>query len=198
MPELSPEQVQALTRYMFIDDTTLQADCTLVLGMTLVHRPVARAAQLHERGQAGLIVFSGGPNPRLHTTEALAMHGHWCGLGHSDRQVRLETRSTHTRENMTETRDLLEREGLLKGIRRMNLVTISYHMRRAVETFRDVFGDHIALGTASYPSVHCPPQGWAHDPQGRALVLAEFEKIRQYLPHRLRDAPALDLASPPR
>jgi hypothetical protein len=185
MIELPSAVVTALTGYMFLPDTELHADCTIVLGMTLFHRPVSRVVELHDRGMTGVIVFSGGYNHRLQSLEADQMLALWRRLGRPDAAVEIEAESTNTRENMVGVKNLLEQRGLLPEIRSINIVTISYHMRRALETFRDIFGEALAVGTASYPSQYCPPQGWADDIRGRDLVLAEYGKIHRYLPHRL-------------
>lgn len=185
MIELSAATVVALTSYMFVPDAEIHADCTIVLGMTLFHRPVSRVMELHDRGMTGVIVFTGGYNHRLESPEADQMLALWKRLGRSDAAVEIETESTNTRENMMGVKSLLEHRGLLPGIRSVNIVTISYHMRRALETFHDVFGETLTVGTASYPSQYCPPQGWAGNALGRDLVLTEYGKIRSYLPHRL-------------
>lgn len=185
MSELSAASVAALTDYMFIPDSVLRADCTIVLGMTLFHRPVARAIELQAQGLAGRVIFSGGYNPRLQSCEAHEMQKAWRRLGQTDDVLDIEAFSTNTRENMTHVKSLLENKGWLTDTHTVNLIAISYHMRRAVETFHDVFGQALTLGTASYPSQHCPPQGWADQQKGRDLVVSEFLKIQKYLPHRL-------------
>lgn len=183
--EPSATAVAALTNFMFLPDKAIRADCTFVLGMTLFHRPVARAVELHDQNLAGRIIFSGGYNPRLQAQEADEMRALWCQLGRPEAVVQVERESTNTRENMEGIKSLLERQGLMTEIHSVNLVAISYHMRRALETFRDVFGDAWTVGTASYPSQYCSPHGWAQNARGRELVLSEFVKIRQHLPHRL-------------
>jgi hypothetical protein len=185
MTGLSASSVSALTDFMFVPDKVLRADCTIVLGMTLFHRPVARALQLQAQGLAGRVIFSGGYNPRLESFEAIEMQKEWHRLGQDMDLVQIETTSTNTRENMSHVKFLLEDKGWLTGTRTVNLIAISYHMRRALETFHDVFGNDLNLGTASYPSQHCPPLGWDRHPKGRDLVVDEFLKIYQYLPHRL-------------
>lgn len=171
-------------QYMFLPDEPVDADLTIVLGMSLVHRPVARAIQLHAEQRAGMLIFSGGYNVKIGACEADQMLELWSAKGQPTEHVLLERTASNTMENMRAVKRVLMQANLLRSDMRVNLVTIAYHMRRALETFREVFGTEICVGTANYPSEYCPPDGWAQNDRGRALVLGEFEKIRRYLPAR--------------
>lgn len=174
--------IEMITNYMFVPDSTLKADATIVLGMTLWHRPVIKAIEVHLKDLAGTLIFSGGLNQKLGEIEAFKMLALWMELGHSPAHVLIETQSINTYENMTYSKALLEKNGLYTDQMRINIVAINYHMRRAVETFRAVFGNHIPLGIVNYPSIHCHPESWFDNREGKELILTEIAKINRYLP----------------
>lgn len=174
--------IEQITDYMFVPDDIIQADATLVLGMTLWHRPLMKAVELHHENIAGTLIFSGGLNPKLGEVEASKMMQRWIEMGLSPERVLLDHQSVNTRENMLHSKQLLEEHGLFAEDMRLNIIAISYHMRRVVETCRSVFGDQIRVGIVNYPSVHCHRESWFDDLNGKKLILAELEKIFRYLP----------------
>ena len=182
MSGLNEIQIRALTDYMFVPDKILKADATLVLGTSLWERPLLRALKLYEQDVAGILVFSGGFNPKIGGAEALAMQARWVSLGLPAERVLLDSASTNTRENMINSKELLATNGLLFSGMKINIVSINYHMRRAIETFKDVFGDEFLVGVANYPSKYCDRASWFQNEHGQKLILAEALKIRRYLP----------------
>ncbi len=184
MPLLDSPSIAGITDYMFVPDDVLDADATIVLGMTLWERPLQKAMELQRDGQAGTLVFSGGYNPKIGDYEALKMRDYWIRGGFPGNKPLVDPRSTNTRENMENSRKLLAERGILRHGARINIISINYHMRRAVETFRDVFGTDVNLGVANYMSKYCHPLGWFDDVQGRELLLGEVQKIRRYFPDR--------------
>ncbi len=183
--------IQHISGYMFVPDDVLEADATIVLGMTLWERPLQKAMELHQSGKAGALVFSGGHNPRIGGCEALQMRDRWIRQGYPENQLLIDSSATNTRENMAHSRSLLAQRGMLRHGARINIIAISYHMRRAVETFRDVFGADVTAGIVNYPSKYCDPVRWFENSRGRELVLGEAMKIRKYFPDL---APRLDEA----
>lgn len=175
--------LQCLTDYMFVPDAIVRADATIVLGMTLWQRPLAMALALHEQDLAGTLVFSGGSNPKLALAESLHMVERWVALKKSSEKVLVDSLSSNTRENMIHSKRLLETSGLYDEDMRINIIAINYHMRRAVETFRAVFGTRISLGVVNYQSIYCHPENWYRNPQGKRLICTEVRKIMRYLPN---------------
>ncbi len=184
MLRLDPESISAITEYMFVPDDVLDADATIVLGMTLWHRPLQKATELHRAGVAGTLVLSGGYNPKISAVEALEMRKLWVERGYPEQRLLIDAHAGNTRENMENSRSLLLKHGMLRSGMRINIISINYHMRRAVETFREVFGPGVHLGIANYPSMHCDPLAWFANGQGRDLVIGEALKIRKYFPDR--------------
>jgi uncharacterized SAM-binding protein YcdF (DUF218 family) len=182
---LSPESIDEITNFMFVPEEPLQANATIVFGMSLWRRPVEKAVSLYREGRAGRLVLTGGHNPSIGAVEAIEM---WCKareLGVPDSDLLVESQATNTRENIANAHALLRASGQSSQALCINLVTINYHVRRTLLTFDDVCGAGHRLGVASYPSRHCPRDAWFRTEQGRKNVLGELAKIATYLPDRV-------------
>lgn len=179
----SPAFVQALTAYMFVDDCPINADYTLVLGMSLWERPVRQAIQLHRANLAGRLIFSGGFNEKIGQPEAIAMLNTWAAHGLTMEGVCIDDKASNTYENMANFKQILALENKLRPGLKINLVAINYHMRRVVETFDHVFEGDYELGICSYPSIYCGKDSWHLNPNGRNLIVNEAMKILRHLPN---------------
>jgi vancomycin permeability regulator SanA len=177
--------IEQLSNYMFLEDCPIEADVTIVLGQTIWQRPLEKATEVYKDGLCNTFVLTGGFNHKLNDVEALCMAKEWKRLGYADKTKYLvESRSSNTMENMVYSRDILESQGLLDSIKRVNLITINFHMRRAVESFKYVFSDDsIYLGIINYPSIYCDPKAWHQNELGYELVTSEFKKISKYIDH---------------
>lgn len=178
----SPAFVQALTAYMFVDDRPINADYTLVLGMSLWERPLRKAIQLHRANLAGRVVFSGGFNEKIGQPEAIAMLNSWATQGLTLEGVCIDAKATNTYENIANFKQILALENKLRPGLKINLVAINYHMQRVVETFHHVFEGDYELGICSYPSIYCAKDSWHLNPNGRNLIVNEARKILRHLP----------------
>lgn len=181
MMYLSEERIKQITEYMFVPDNPIKADATIVLGQTLWQRPFQKALELYRAGLSGKLVFTGGYNAKVGSYEALEMKKAWTQLGFPPEDVLLDAEATNTMENMVNARALMHEAGLLHNPLKINLVSISYHMRRALETLRCVFDNTpMELGIANYTSKLCVMETWFLNPQGSKLILEELEKIKKY------------------
>jgi len=174
--------VREITDYMFVPDSPIKADVTIVLGQTLWERPLNKAVELYKSGLSGYLIFTGGFNPKLGAEEAICMSNGWVQMGYPKTDLLIDQVANNTMENMVNSRAILESRGFLDKTARINIVTINFHMRRSIETFNHVFFDKTChLGIVNYPSIYCHPQTWHADKKGRTLVMTEFRKIHQYL-----------------
>lgn len=181
MNTLNADQISALTDSMFVPDRVLPADVTIVLGQTLWQRPLQKAVALYQAGQTGTVIFTGGYNTRLGAAEALNMQSAWVEMGYPLNDVLVDAAASNTLENMINAKTLLESAGLYRQDLCVNLVSINYHMRRALETLKRVWGHEVRVGIANYPSKYCHPLHWFENDTGRQLILTEAEKIKKYL-----------------
>jgi uncharacterized SAM-binding protein YcdF (DUF218 family) len=172
--------VAAIGAFLFIRERPLRADATIVLGMTLWHRPVERAAALHRDGRSGLLVFTGGWNAAAGVVEAQAMAHAALDRGIPPAEILVEPEATNTDRNFRHVAALLRTAGMLTPGVRLNVVAIAYHLRRAMLTARAVFPPDATLGTVAYPSVHFGAGDWHRSAHGRRVVLGEIERIGRY------------------
>jgi uncharacterized SAM-binding protein YcdF (DUF218 family) len=175
--------IAEISNYMFLEDCPIEADVTIVLGQTIWQRPLGKAVEVYMQGLCNTYIFTGGFNQKLNDVEALCMAKEWKRLGYADKATYLvESSSSNTMENMIHSREVLESQGLLESTKKVNLITINFHMRRAVETFKHVFANEsIDLGIINYPSIYCDPKSWHQNEKGYELVISEFNKIVTYL-----------------
>lgn len=183
---LDEEQIKQITAYMFLPDSPVKADATIVLGQTLWQRPFQKAIEIYKAGMSGKLVFTGGYNPKLGGCEALEMKNAWEKLGYPLDDLLIDSEATNTRENMVNAKHLLQVAGLYKAGMAINLISINYHMRRAVQTLRQVFDrSEIQLGVVNYPSKYCEPHTWRQNAEGVRLIQLEMAKINAYGLNRL-------------
>jgi len=184
---ITPDVHKALSDLLFLPDREINADATLILGMTLWQRPLRRALELYRTGAAGRLIFSGGYNAKIGRPEAVVMSEEAlrCGIKADDMLV--ESRSSNTHENLTYCRDMLLENGS-SGPCRVNIVAIGYHMCRAVLTAQAILPAGSIIGTASYPSIHYSFENWHMSERGRNDVLTEFGKIAAYFPDHIPPA----------
>ena len=177
-----PEKLKRISAYMFLPDSPVSAVATIVLGQTLWQRPYEKAIQVYQSGIAGKIIFTGGFNQKLGKIEAHEMRQEWEKSGHAIHDVLVDEHASNTWENMRNVREILKKEQLLKPYISINIITINYHMRRALETLNKVFAEEKPMiGIINYPSIHCAPTRWHTHQKGRDLVMKEVFKLRSYL-----------------
>lgn len=181
MRRLDEDRIKQITEYMFLPDSPLKADATIVLGQTLWQRPLKKAIELYQAGLTDKLIFTGGYNPKLGSCEAREMQKTWAKTGYPSNALLIDSEATNTRENMVNAKQLLQESGLCKAGMAINLISINYHMRRAVQTLRQVFdGSEIQLGIVNYPSKYCEPHTWHQHVEGVRLIQTEMAKIKQY------------------
>lgn len=169
---------------MFPPNRPLKADFTIVLGQTLWARPLKKVVELYKSGLSGCIIFTGGFNEKLGTSEAICMADGWMQLGYPETDLIIDQFAKNTMENMINAKAIFESKAFFNTTPKINIVTINFHMRRALETFKYVFADRTYdIGIVSYPSIYCDPRTWHLNKKGRMLVMTELQKIHQYLPN---------------
>lgn len=172
---------QFVDDYMFIEDCEVAADFTIVLGITLWHRPLMRALELYERGLSGTLILSGGHNAKLSASEASQMYNHAVSMGVDRAKMLCEVNSTNTRENFENSFRLISKATAGKRLA-INVVAINYHMRRALLTAQNVLPKNTRIGAASYPSIYFSRNDWSQSERGIRDVMCELEKIGRYFP----------------
>ncbi|RFC31653.1 MAG: DUF218 domain-containing protein [Candidatus Nitrotoga sp. SPKER] len=177
-----PSQRDTLTQFIFVPDNVLQADATIVLGMSLWERPLARAIELYRQGLAGKLVLCGGYNLKIDAIEALQMYRKAKSIGIPNSDMLVDPDSSNTAENFSTAALLLQANNIEITRSVVNIVSIHFHSRRALLTAQQVFGKDIQFGIATYPSVHYTSKTWYETETGHRNVCDEIEKITRYFP----------------
>jgi len=169
-----------VSKYIFVPDNFLDADVAVVLGMSDWRRPVMRAVELHREGRAKRLLFTGGYNSKIKATEAIEMAALARASGVPGANILVEPGAAHTDQNMSFSRELLDANIDLAELRSILLVTIHYHVRRAIIAARRHFPRSIEIGWVSYPSRHYSSSDWRSSHHGRENVASEVSKIEKY------------------
>jgi uncharacterized SAM-binding protein YcdF (DUF218 family) len=158
--------VRWLGRPLEVDGGLAVADAVVVLGAPLrrdgslsdvLEERVAAGVELWRRGVAPLIVMTGGHGPGVAamTTEAEAMAARARQLGVPAGSLLLEVESENTSRNAELTARLL----LVRGARRVVIVSQPFHLRRAVLWFRRCGLDATGYVIANSLQVTQPARG---------------------------------------
>ena len=166
--------------YIFVPDNFLDADVAIVLGMNDWRRPVMRAVELYHERHVRRLLFTGGYNWKIKATEATEMAALARASRVPEANILVETRAVHTDQNMTFSRELLDASIGLAELRSILLVTIHYHIRRAIIAARRHFPSSIEIGWVCYPSRHYSSSNWRNSRHGREHVRSEVDKIEKY------------------
>lgn len=175
-------QMDVLTQFIFVPDDVLKADATIVLGMSLWERPLARAIDLYRQELAGRLILCGGYNLKIDAIEALKMYRKAKSIGIPDSDILVDPDSSNTAENFSNAAFLLQANNIEITRSVVNIVSIHFHSRRALLTAQKVFGKGVQFGIATYPSVHYMSKTWYETEAGRRNVFDEIEKITRYFP----------------
>ena len=166
--------------YIFVPDNFLDADVAIVLGMSDFRRPVTRAVELYDEGHVRRLLFTGGYNLKIKATEAIEMAALARASRIPERNILVEPRAVHTDQNMRFSKELLAASVGLAELRSILLVTIHYHIRRAIIAARRHFPSSVEIGWVCYPSRHYSSSNWRNSSHGREHVRSEVRKIEKY------------------
>lgn len=180
--------VTRVGKYIFVPDNFLDADVAIVLGMSDWRRPVTRGVGLYREGKAKRLLFTGGYNSKINATEAIEMATLARASGVPMADILVEPRAAHTDQNISFARDLLEANIGLPKLRSIVLVTIHYHIRRAIIAARRHFPRSIEIGWVCYASRHYSSSDWRQSHLGRENVASELAKIEKYYAVSIFDA----------
>jgi len=167
-------------RCFFLEDALIHADVAIILGMKQWWRPARMGIELYRAGLVGTLLFTGGNNASIDACEAEEMAALARRAQVPDTAILVEPRAAHTEENFLLSKSVLEERVGMDNLRSVMLVTIQYHLRRAILAARRHLPSSVALGWACYPSVHYTSSTWQSSARGWADVASEIEKIREY------------------
>ena len=138
--------VTRITKYIFVPDNSRDADVAIILGTSDWRQPVTRGIGLYREGKVKTLLFTGGFNSKIKATEAIEMAALARAAGIPRADILVEPRAAHTDQNMSFSRELLEASIGANALRSILLVTIHYHIRRAIIAARRHFPCSIEIG----------------------------------------------------
>lgn len=161
-------------RLLDVEDPLEPADAALVMtGDPGFERTVA-AARLVREGRARLLVLTGGePWPG---DSAASLRDRALREGVPSESIRLEDRSTDTRESLVNVAPILRQE----RVKTLILVTSPYHQRRAFLAARQTFPGLRIINRPVRTRPWPPIRSWWRDATTRRLVFQEYAKLVYY------------------
>ncbi|QHE60546.1 YdcF family protein [Rossellomorea vietnamensis] len=166
-----------------IQDDQQHGDCIFVAGSSkAVKYRLPKAVELYKQGRADKILFSGGVKwPENEYTEALQLKKEAISLGVSEKDILTEDISLHTLENVLASLLVLDREFHLHNIRRLLVVTTSYHMRRLHLTLKTYMPNWVSFTLCPVGDDNTNEDNWFRSETGVKRVKEETEKLIRYV-----------------
>ena len=179
-----------ITRVLFGDGPAGggNGDCIFVFGGRGSQR-VVKAVELYQAERAPLILFSGGTRRgKYRPAQAIQMRKHAAALGVPEDAMEAECESNDTTENVKLSLPVLDGKLGLPNVRRLLVVSIPWHRRRGLLTWRTHAPDWIeyAWCPAAYPDHQ--PDNWWQTPEVERYVMGELRTLVTYVRKgKLRD-----------
>ena len=178
--DLTPEIVDRLL-FQGLGDTGEAADCIMVLGSAKAAKyRVPIAVEIFRAGRAKKILLCGGTLrdfPEGKCSEAEHMCRAVLESGVAAEDVITETSSQNTVENILFALVELQRTFWLNRVRRVLLVTTTYHMRRSLAIARYLFPPHIEVLPCPADDTNTKRDNWMNTPEGTARARGEAMNI---------------------
>jgi vancomycin permeability regulator SanA len=173
------------TKLLFsdIEDDNENGDCIFVVGSSkAIQYRLPKAVELYKQGRANKILFSGGVKWNgSDLTEAVALKKEAIALGVAENDILIEDKSLHTLENVLASLLVLDREFHLFKIKRLLVVTTSYHMKRLHLTLKTYMPNWITYTLCSAEDNNTRKDNWYKSELGRKRVQDESAKLIKYV-----------------
>ncbi len=173
-----------MTRLLYdVHDDGCQGDCILVLGSNhAVQYRVPKAIELYRARRAPKILLSGGATwDRQRFPEALVMRSAVIAHGIAESDILVETQSKNTKENALCSLVTLDRAFQLHTIRRILIVTTTFHMRRAHLTFKTYMPNWISFSLCPVNDLTTRADNWWLHENGTRRVRDECKTLIGYV-----------------
>lgn len=178
--DLSEEIIDKLL-FEGLEDTGEDVDCIIVLGSIKASKyRVPVAVKAFKKGRADKIMFCGGAVRAFSDgtrSEADDMYKTALELGVPKECIILEKTSQNTVENMLCALLELQRTFWLNKVKKVLLVTTTYHMRRSLAIARYLFPAHINIIPCPADDNTTRRDNWMEWPEGRERAKAEALNI---------------------
>lgn len=180
--ELTDLQMTELLYKNLVDDHEI-GDLIFVPGSNkAVEYRLPKAVQLYNEGRAKKILFSGGVMwEGTNLTEAHLLKQKAIEQGVTEKDILVEDISLHTKENVLASLLILDRAFNLHHIKRILVVTTTYHMRRLYLTLKTYMPDWIEYSCCPVNDQTTKVDNWYKYSYGRQRVENETSKLIKYV-----------------
>lgn len=177
--KLSKEQI---TRILFCNkEEQKQGDCIFVYGGRGIER-VQKAVELYRNKQAKYILFSGGLKYGKYTySEAAMMRDNAVKMGVPVEDILTEELSNNTKENALSSLFTLENKFGIHTVKRLLIVSIPYHYRRCLLTFKTYYPQWIEYSWYSANYKHCQSNNWWRSSDFDDYVRKEIDNLINFV-----------------
>ncbi len=162
-------------------DTGENIDCIIVLGSIKAARyRVPKAVKAYHAGRTDKIMLCGGALrdfPEGKCIEAEQMYKKALELGVLEQDIIMETFSQNTVENILYALVELQRKFWINNVKKVLLVTTTYHMRRSLATARYLFPTHISIVPCPADDDNTNRDNWMNTSKGRMRATEEAKNI---------------------
>lgn len=170
-------------------DTGEDVDCIIVLGSikaAMYRVPVA--ANAYNIGRANKVMLCGGALRDFSEgkmMEAQHMKNKALQLGVSETDIIIEKTSQNTVENILGAMLELQRAFWLNRVRKVLLVTTTYHMRRSLAIARYLFPEHIEIIPCPADDENTKRDNWMNTLEGNERARGEVLNILRCVENRV-------------
>ncbi|MBS4193572.1 YdcF family protein [Lederbergia citri] len=177
------DELMSKLLYSDINDDLEKGDCIMVFGSSkAVQYRLPKALQLYHEGRANKLLFSGGVAWNGNSfPEAIVLKNKALDLGIPEEDILVETISTNTKENILASLLVLDRHFDLHKVKRLLIVTASYHMRRTYLTLKTYMPSWIEFSLCPAEDQSTKIDNWFLNVHGRKRVMEESRKIITYI-----------------
>lgn len=156
-----------------LDDSCHASDAIVAVSGGDTNARTDEAIKLYKKGWAPRLLFSGAAQDKTGPSNAEAMKRRAINAGVAESSIITEEFSANTEENAKNTKDILTKNDL----KRVILVTSSYHQRRASLEFRKRAGNHIMIINHPVAYDRQWTKEWFLTPSGLWLASSELVKV---------------------
>lgn len=183
--ELTREKItdEIVDKILFegMEDCNENVDCIIVLGSIKASQyRIPIAAEAYHKKRAPKLLLCGGKVrefPEGTMTESEHMYRRAIELDVKSEDIIVENRSQSTVENMLGALMELQRAFWLNRVKKVLLVTTTYHMRRSLSIARYLFPAHIEVLPCPADDNNTRRNNWMDSSAGRERTLTEVENI---------------------
>jgi uncharacterized SAM-binding protein YcdF (DUF218 family) len=182
-PEKLTDSQKTTLLFSGLEDDLKSGDCIFVVGSSkAVQYRLPKAVELYKQGRARKILFSGGVKwGESDHPEAIALKNEAIKLGVPEEDILIENQSLHTLENVLASLLVLDRAFHLHNIKRLLVVTTTYHMRRLHLTLKTYMPNWIKFTLCPDDDNHTREENWFLSEIGRKRIQIESAKVINYV-----------------